>query len=296
MGGFSHGFSKAGYSVHGVDSDPRAGRVYERNDLGTFTEMDLSGEFPDLRPALVIGGPPCRPWSVLNLHRRTLKHPDKRLVNRFFQFVSDAKPSCFVMENVRGVGTDSSYLWWVRRLAGKGYAVDSLVARYSDWGAPTARHRLFTFGFDDPGDLAEFKEVLLSDKQPSRSVMDVIQNLTHVPSGAYPDHIWPNFRTIDRYSENYRTGKFGWYRPDPDSPSPSFGNVTKTYILHPLAGLDGVPLRVISVREAMSIMGFPRGFSFPTDLAMRRRYQMVADSVSPVFSSACARAMRRVRL
>jgi DNA (cytosine-5)-methyltransferase 1 len=82
-----------------------------------------------------------------------------------------------------------------------------------------------------------------------------------VEKGCYPDHVWPNLKTIDKYAENYRTNKFGWYVLNWSEPAPSFGNVMKTYILHP-DSLNGKPSRVISVREALLVMGFNENTRF----------------------------------
>jgi site-specific DNA-cytosine methylase len=67
----------------------------------------------------------------------------------------------------------------------------------------------------------------------------------------------------------------------------------KTYTLHP-SSWNGAPPRVISIREALLIMGFDREFSFPEKMSMDSRYQMVADSVSPVFSYASARTIKEM--
>ena len=48
------------------------------------------------------------------------------------------------------------------------------------------------------------------------------------------------------------------------------------------------PPRVISVREALLLMGFSKAFRFPEGLGLAARYQMAVDSVSPVFSVAIA--------
>jgi DNA (cytosine-5)-methyltransferase 1 len=100
--------------------------------------------------------------------------------------------------------------------------------------------------------------------------------------------------TIEKYRERYRTGQYGWRRLDYDSPAPSFGNVTKTYVLHPEAGESGFDERILSVRELLCIMGFPKEFHFPEGIPLPRRYQMVADVVSPVFSEACAHVTREM--
>jgi DNA (cytosine-5)-methyltransferase 1 len=196
------------------------------------------------------------------------------------------------MENVQGLASDPAYAKGLRRLRKRGYTVESTVIKYADWGAATARHRLFTFGFQDPTTMATFMESMMARQKPARSVMSAIERFAGVAKQGFPDHVWPELRTIGRYKSKYRTSKFGWYQPAPDRPAPSFGNVAKTYILHPRAGLEGFALRVISVREAMAIMGFTGAFRFPRGFAMRTRYQMVADAVSPVYSRVVARAIR----
>jgi len=50
---------------------------------------------------------------------------------------------------------------------------------------------------------------------------------------------------------------------------------------------------VISVREALHIMGFPEEYKFP-QVGLGARYQMVADAVSPVFSKVAAQAVTRL--
>jgi DNA (cytosine-5)-methyltransferase 1 len=101
-------------------------------------------------------------------------------------------------------------------------------------------------------------------------------------------------KTIDRYEERYRSGRFGWAQLEYDQPAPSFGSVAKTYILHPEAGVNDFVRRVLSVREVLQIMGFDREFRFPPGTSRTARYQMAADAVSPVFSLACARTVRRL--
>jgi site-specific DNA-cytosine methylase len=76
--------------------------------------------------------------------------------------------------------------------------------------------------------------------------------------------------------------------------APSFGSVSKTYILHPDAGKEGYPLRVVSVREVLSIMGFRRDFHFPAGTALSKRYSMAANAVSPVMAEHCAVVIRQM--
>jgi DNA (cytosine-5)-methyltransferase 1 len=141
------------------------------------------------------------------------------------------------------------------------------------------------------GEPSEFFEDLETHhRREPATVKKAIWDLRHAESGTVPDHEWPHLNTIDKYKERYRTGQYGWYRLRWGSPAPSFGNVMKTYTLHPSSWKGNPPrdARVISIREALSLMGFPEGYSFPPGMGMGLRYQMVVDSVSPVFSKAAA--------
>ena len=76
---------------------------------------------------------------------------------------------------------------------------------------------------------------------------------------------------------------------DWNKPAPSFGNVMKTYILHPDSNPELPTARVVSVFEVSRIMGFNHGFEFPSNFGMGERYQMLVDSVSPIFSNVLAK-------
>ena len=52
--------------------------------------------------------------------------------------------------------------------------------------------------------------------------------------------------------------------------------------------------RVISVKEALLLMGFDREFHFPQGMGMGIRYQMVTDAVSPVFAYAAACVVKEI--
>jgi site-specific DNA-cytosine methylase len=127
---------------------------------------------------------------------------------------------------------------------------------------------------------------------PARTVRDAIARFRNAPRGSYPDHDWSELQTISKYRDRYESGQYGWTRLNYDDPAPSFGSVAKTYILHPEAGVDGYPERVLSVREVLAIMGFPDSVQFPEGTSRAKRYQMVANSVSPQVSRAVALSVR----
>ena len=290
-GGLALGFHKAGFNVTGVDINPAALQTFTFNHIGTIIHADLGQKLITGDFHVIIGGPPCRPWSTVNTTKRGRAHQDYRLIERFFLHVKHNMPKCFLMENVPALANDTIFKDCVRRIHALGYSVAYKIISYADFGASTRRRRLIVVG-TRAGDASLFFAELTKYRRPPVTVRDVIWWLKDIPWGGFPDHIWPCLRTVDRYREYYTTGKFGWYVLRWDEPAPSFGNIMKTYILHPDSfNGSGGTARVISVREALCIMGFDSRFRFPHGTGMSVRYQMVADAVSPVFSYAAAQAI-----
>jgi DNA (cytosine-5)-methyltransferase 1 len=303
MGGLSYGFSKY-FDVTGVDINKYSKKIFKKNKVGTVHEINLSnttlnphtGLLNSLEPIefdfdadIIIGGPPCRPWSSVNITKRELKHPDYGLVESFLRIIDRKEPQFFLMENVPPLKNDSYYKRSILNLSRK-YHIDRQIIKYSDYGAATKRKRLITYGFLDDN-LGEFSNLLELEKRskPQRTVREEIQRFEEIPKGNL-NHIWPNLKTIHKYAEYYKTGKYGWYILKWDEPAPSFGNVMKTYTLHP----EGK--RAVSVREVMAIMGYPDSYQFPDNIGHTIMYQMVADTVSPCFSFVLAKIINKMRL
>jgi len=137
------------------------------------------------------------------------------------------------------------------------------------------------------GDPTKFFEGLRGQVRTASTVRDAIGYLSAVAEGSIPDHEFPKLKTMRKYRKYYTTGKYGWHILNWDEPAPSFGNVVKTYTMHP-SGWSRKPPRVISVKEALLLMGFGRKFRFPPEMGLTPRYQMVVDAVSPAFSMAAA--------
>ena len=327
-GGLASGFAKAGFEVNGVDINPYVEEIFSLNNIGNVQIADLSKDQPEIedKPApqdinqvsetqerkedvpllpqaldaiseefdLIVGGPPCKPWSTVNLTRRKDKHPDYNLIPRFFDYVKHYKPSLFLLENVPPAKEIlTPYLEELEDSEDIGYSVGLQLVRYSDYGAPIARQRIIAIGIKGRK-AAEFFQGLLAYRKKPKTVKDAIGYLSSKEKGEIRDHDYPNFRTIEKYRKYYETGKYGWYKLEWEKPARSFGNVTKTYILHPSSWNNGTPPRVISVKEALLLMGFGRRFRFPKGMGMGIRYQMVADAVSPVFAYAAARVIREI--
>ncbi len=288
MGGFSYGFRSAGFDVTGIDIDKTAVETYKTLTGGNAVVMNLNSETVSGNYAGIIGGPPCRPWSTVNLHRRGTKHRDYGLVNVFFNTVLRLRPRFFIMENVPAIRHDPVIESSIIKMKNAGYSVCTEMYKYSDFGAAIARKRFFISGIMG-GENTIFYNVNRR-KRKNLTVRDAIWYLRDEPENGIMGHEWPHLKTIEKYRKYYRTGKFGWRQLKWNEPAPSFGNVMKTYTLHPDHGIDSDTPRVISVLEALRIMGFET-YPFPSYAGKGERYQMIVDSVSPVFSKIIGQVM-----
>lgn len=298
IGGIALGFQAAGFSVTGVDCEELSAATYEENAIGKHVLADLSegrlvkGEFD-----VIVGGPPCRPWSAMNLQRRGESHEDYHLLEAFFRHIAELRPYVFLMENVPPVAGDKKYLELLTQLVTCGYSIDRRIIRYSDFGAATARRRLFTVGIRDSSSWTAtdfFTSLAAQYSATAKTVKEAIGWLQHHQRGDFPDHEWSRLTSIGNYEERYRTGRFGWKQLLWNRPAPSFGSISKTYILHPESGVGDFPVRVLSVREVLSIMSFSRTFRFPESAPLGARYRMAANAVSPAVAEMCARIIRSI--
>ncbi|MGQ4647574.1 DNA (cytosine-5-)-methyltransferase [Lyngbya aestuarii] len=113
-GGLDIGFKKAGFDISVcVESDPACCDTLSTNmkdtpiickDIRQVTSEEIL-EAAGLKPlaaALVIGGPPCQPFSLAG-NRKGIHDARGTLFYEFVRVVREALPIAFVMENVPGL-------------------------------------------------------------------------------------------------------------------------------------------------------------------------------------------------
>ena len=291
MGGLSLGFARAGFTVKGLDADPHCVSTF-RHAVGEAERFRLGAEIPSEAADILLGGPPCRPWSRLNVQKARLEHPDRPLVKAFTDALLALEPKSFLLENVPLLEKDRLFKELVESAKERGYDCESRPVTYSDFGAATSRRRLILFGSRTVNN-TDFWDRLEGLKAPATTVGEALRPYWNMEEKAAPDHQWPKLNTIHKYAKKYDEKKFGWYRLEEGKPAPSFGNINKTYTLHP-ASLNGLGPRVLSVREAMALMGFDDRFAFPEGVPITAKYRMVADTVSPKFSEKCAQVLNHL--
>jgi DNA (cytosine-5)-methyltransferase 1 len=107
---------------------------------------------------IIIGGPPCQPFSkngywVRNENRKIERDP-RNMLSEFLRAVSEAAPSGFLFENVDSIlhPTNKSTLQAFIEVAETlGYRCTLFRANSADFGVPQKRKRVFVFGIKTKG-------------------------------------------------------------------------------------------------------------------------------------------------
>jgi len=307
-----------------IDIDPVLTSSFATNFLGTKLRIQDAASLTanDIKKLLprgvdgVVGGPPCQAFSENGAHEKD--DPRRNLVGEFFRIVSLVRPKFFVMENVRGLGfprgrpvLDAA----LGRLTGDWHIVEGILDA-SEFGAPTRRRRLFVFGFDvSKTDPLGLSEICRHDKVQV-TVRDALADLQSAEMIGPDEGRYPETDAISDYAKHCRTpsGTFTGHRPTAHSEpvvrrfktieAGGWDIIGK----HPRLAWDGLcpallagtgldrgahqsvrPIhpdepRVITVREAARLQGFPDHFVFHQ--TVWHSFRMIGNSVCPIVAKA----------
>ena len=157
-GGLSLGFESAGFVPKlAVDSDSRAIAAHSINfptaapvvaSVAELTGAGLLKEAGLSECEVVVGGPPCGPFSLAGTQSKD--DVRRELVAEFGRLVREIEPSYFVMENVPGILLPRSLQVveeFRQAMKDGGYQCsDPWLLEASDFGVPQYRRRVFIVG------------------------------------------------------------------------------------------------------------------------------------------------------
>ena len=131
-----------------INGDETPGDV--RGVSGTRTLRELGLERGEL--GLIVGGPPCQPFSNLGKRSGQYDPTNGDLFAHFVRMVEEFLPHGFIFENVEGFGHAKhsevrTYL--AENFARLGYATTSGVLNSADYGDPQVRKRFVMLGVRD---------------------------------------------------------------------------------------------------------------------------------------------------
>lgn len=152
-GGMSLGFAWQGQgvfqSILALDNDKAALATYRAN-FGCYTVNDniedwlRSCDIP--KADLVIGGPPCQGFSLLN--KKRTGDGRRALWEPYLEVVSKSRACIFVMENVAELFKADEMTEICQRADDIGFETRATVLNAADYGAPQVRRRTVVIGWD----------------------------------------------------------------------------------------------------------------------------------------------------
>lgn len=212
-GGFSLGFSAAGYKLKGfLEIDEGLRKIYKHNfpdsielggDITKLAKKTLEGYAKTIGNIdVIIGGPPCQGFSLSG--KRDVSDPRNQLFKQYLRFVDVFRPKAAILENVRlltsmknlkggAVKDDIS-----REFRKHGYRIECFEINAKDYGVPQHRERvLFVAIRDDlglspglPGCTHSSSSNLISSYFPYRTFADACSDLPYIESGQHSaDHL-----------------------------------------------------------------------------------------------------------
>lgn len=291
-------------------------------DIAELTGEGILAEIGGGKIDLIFGGPPCQGFSAIG--KRQISDPRRTLLRHFFRLVAEIRPAVFVMENVQGLAYKEAKpeLDAAIALVSKYYTIlDPMILDASDFGAATKRKRMFVIGFDPKRCAAFDLETINSAKVAATTVADALSGLGSARKASSVDNeadVWkiPNDVLLSAYAKrlvsNDRTFTGNLRTIHSDAIIDRFaalapGKVDKIGRHHRLEWSGQCPTlragtgpdkgshqavrpvhpdenRVITVREAARLQGFPDRHLFHTTIW--HSFRMIGNSVSPIIGAA----------
>jgi DNA (cytosine-5)-methyltransferase 1 len=302
-GGLSIGLEEAGFDiVAGAEWDADACETFAKaHPAADVLEGDVNAmSFTKWRDAVdvVVGGPPCQPWSTGG--KRLGAEDARDGWPSFVRTLREVRPRAFVAENVAGFAAGarrSQFDSLVEDLKDLGYVVTADVVNAADYGVPQKRRRLVIVGvrgtpfeFPSPrfGPTMENPWLTAGDvlrPEPLGAGNPSIVTYARCPDlrpGAYDGHVFNGGgRPIDlaRPAPTLLASMGGNKTPWIDTL-----NVVPGYHAHLLAGgaarTGRVPgARRITVEEAALLQTFPVGMHFAGTRSSC--YRQIGNAVPP---------------
>jgi DNA (cytosine-5)-methyltransferase 1 len=206
-GGFSLGFQLAGCEVVGaIERDVWAAETFTFNhphakvlvkDIEQVSDEEMLDQFGQMKPLIVVGGPPCQGFSVCRRDAGDPSDPRNSLFEEFIRVGAVLSPELLIMENVPNLvkartGSRQPVIDIIcRELESLGYSVDFRILEAVDFGVPQIRRRLFVVAsrvsllssFPVPTHSPSPSASLFSAHLPTPTLWEAISDLPQIEAG-----------------------------------------------------------------------------------------------------------------
>ncbi len=282
-GGLALGFEAQGFETLGFEMDADCCQTYRKNLLGDCVNIKLTPEYEFPKAQVVIGGPPCQPFSVGGHQKGIRDSRDGFPV--FISAIEQAQPDIFMFENVRGLLYRNR--WYLdeifEALEALGYVLEFDLLNAVDHFVPQNRERVIVIGHRG------------NFRFPTKAMQRVSAGDA---LGSLAFEVPPNSKfltaSMDAYVEKYEIASKCINPRDLHLDRPA-----RTITCRNLAGATGDMQRIrlpdgrrrrLFAREAARLQSFPDWFEFVG--GETSVFNQIGNAVPPMLSFAIASSIR----
>ncbi|MFZ2724879.1 MAG: DNA cytosine methyltransferase [Methylococcaceae bacterium] len=284
-GGLSLGFEAVGFETISYEIEPSAVETYNKNLKGQcITEKLTLNTFYPQKVDIIIGGPPCQPFSVGGEQKGI--QDERNGFPSFINAVKQLKPKLWLFENVRGMLYSNKHYFEkiIEELEAENYFIDYQLLNAVNFGVPQNRERLFVvghyggFNFPKP----ENYKVTVAE-----AIADLIDTVIDERKILTP--------SMDAYIAKYEKASHCINPRDLYLHKPA-----RTLTCRNIAGSTGDMQRVklkdgrrrrISVREAARLQSFPDWFEFMG--TETQQFYQIGNAVPPLLAKYLADCVKK---
>ena len=283
-GGLALGFEIAGFQTHGFEMKPQAVKTYNTNLSGTCEDVTLDIGMPEGKADVLIGGPPCQPFSQIGYQRGKRDPRDGFPV--FLNAVERIQPKIAIIENVRGLlYRNKDYLRKaIAELEKFGYDVDAKLFKMLDYGVPQKRERVVIVASQVGW---QWPEPFTSQKVTVEMALGPLTRQHDQNSRFLTPSMDKYIAAYEKKSQCVRPRDLHLDQPSRTVTCRNLGGATSDMLRIRLP--DG-RRRMLTVREGARLQSFPDWFTFTGTLY--EQYEQIGNAVAPLMALALAKQVR----
>lgn len=286
-GGLSLGFEACGFKTIGFEMNEDCCETYSKNLNGQCITEHLTKDTVFPKADIIIGGPPCQPFSVGGKQKGLKDSRDG--FPAYISAIEQIQPAIWMFENVRGLLYRNE--WYFEeikeRLESLGYKVESTLLNAKNYGVPQNRERVIVVGHK--GEFSFPKPKI--NKVTAGEALE--EHAAQVPENAR--WVTPN---MDVYIAKYEKASQCINPRDLHLDRPA-----RTLTCRNLAGATGDMhrlrlsdgrRRMLTVREAARLQSFPDWYNFAG--ATSSQFYQIGNAVPPLFAYELALSIKKYLL
>jgi DNA (cytosine-5)-methyltransferase 1 len=283
-GGLSLGFESIGFETIGYEMEQTAVETYNKNLKGhCIFEKITSNTNYQKSVDIIIGGPPCQPFSVGGEQKGI--NDERNGFPMFIKAVKQLKPKLWLFENVRGMlYANKFYLEEIiTELEQENYIIDYQLLNAVNFGVPQNRERLFVVGHSGGFSFPKLESHQVKVQEAIGDLIDIIQDENKILTPSMDSYI----AKYEKASKCINPRDLYLHKPA--------RTLTCRNIAAPTGDMQRVKLkdgrrRRISVREAARLQSFPDWFKF-TGSETQQFYQ-IGNAVPPLLARHLAHSVK----